>query len=50
MKTKTLNYQQPMIVEIDTDNFEVLCVSDTSNPGSSTEDLGELEDFFGKGL
>ena len=50
MKTKTLNYQQPMIVEIDTDSFEVLCVSNIYNPGSSTEDLGELEDIFGKGL
>ena len=50
MKTKTLNYQQPEIVEVYTDCYGVLCVSDAGNPGSSIENLGDLEDFFGKGL
>lgn len=50
MKTKTLNYQTPQAVEIYTDCLGVLCSSSTDHPESSTEDLGDLEDFFGKGL
>ena len=50
MKIKMLNYQTPQAVEICTDCYEVLCASKTDIPGSSTEDLGDLEDFFGKGL
>lgn len=50
MKTKTLNYQQPEIVEVCTDCYGVLCISNAANPGSSNENLGDLEDFFGKGL
>jgi hypothetical protein len=47
MKTKELNYQKPQTVELSTDCFCVLCASKTELPGSSTEDFGDLNDFFG---
>ena len=46
MKTKTLIYEEPQVVEISTMCPGILCASSSA----STEDIGELEDFFGSEL
>ena len=46
MKAETRNYETPQIEEISTVCLGILCSSSTA----STEDIGELEDFFGSNM